>query len=252
MCRDRRQRADRHQRRSGADRGRPDRGGGRRVRRRRPRPRRGDARTHRRHRRGFPARGARPIRWTPPCASRRWCRAAPSLSTRPEPRPGSSCPPTRVRWSSSSRARRASCAHCGPRRSRPRRCAAAAAVPPAAVRLLRYYGLSEAEIAATLRALEESRDIGGVEVTTCLRRSELEVDLRPRPGAEDAATWLAGQLAERHADRLSRRRDEHRRAPRWRPRRRPHGRDRGVVHRRAAGWPADRPAGVVPLRRGAW
>jgi nicotinamide-nucleotide amidase len=77
-----------------------------------------------------------------------------------------------------------------------------AAVPPAAVRLLRYYGLSEAEIAATLRALEENRDIGGVEVTTCLRRSELEVDLRPRPGAEDAATWLAGQLAERHADRL--------------------------------------------------
>ena len=77
-----------------------------------------------------------------------------------------------------------------------------AAVPPAAVRLLRYYGLSEAEIAATLRALEASRDIGGVEVTTCLRRSELEVDLRPRPGAEDAATWLAGQLAERHADRL--------------------------------------------------
>ena len=87
------------------------------------------------------------------------------------------------------------------RRARDRADARALTVPPAAVRLLRYYGLSEAEIAATLRA-EESRDIGGVEVTTCLRRSELEVDLRPRPGAEDAATWLAGQLAERHADYL--------------------------------------------------
>ena len=62
-----------------------------------------------------------------------------------------------------------------------------ASVPPAAGRLLRYYGLSEAEVAATLRALEQERDLSGVEVTTCLRRSELEVDLRPQPGAEDAA-----------------------------------------------------------------
>lgn len=77
-----------------------------------------------------------------------------------------------------------------------------AAVPPAAVRQLRYYGLSEAEIAATLRLLEQRRDVRGVEVTTCLRRSELEVDLRPRPGAEDDARWLADELAQRHADRL--------------------------------------------------
>ena len=75
-------------------------------------------------------------------------------------------------------------------------------VPPARGRLLRYYGLSEAEVAATLRTLERERDLSGVEVTTCLRRSELEVDLRPQPGAEDTAQWLAAELAARHAKRL--------------------------------------------------
>jgi nicotinamide-nucleotide amidase len=77
-----------------------------------------------------------------------------------------------------------------------------AGVPPATGRTLRYYGLPEAEVAATLRILEAARDLAGVEITTCLRRSELEVDLRADPGAEDAATWLADALAERHADRL--------------------------------------------------
>jgi nicotinamide-nucleotide amidase len=77
-----------------------------------------------------------------------------------------------------------------------------ASVPPARGWLLRYYGLSEAEVAATLRSLEQERDLSGVEVTTCLRRSELEVDLRPQPGADDTAQWLAAELASRHAKRL--------------------------------------------------
>jgi nicotinamide-nucleotide amidase len=77
-----------------------------------------------------------------------------------------------------------------------------ATVPPAAARTLRYYGLPETEIAATLRGLEAERDLSGVEVTTCLRRSELEVDLRPYPGAEATATWMADALVTRHADRL--------------------------------------------------
>jgi nicotinamide-nucleotide amidase len=75
-------------------------------------------------------------------------------------------------------------------------------VPPAAGRALRYYGLPEAEIAATLRELEAEKDLSGVEVTTCLRRSELEVDLRAEPGAADTAAWLADALAQRHASRL--------------------------------------------------
>jgi nicotinamide-nucleotide amidase len=77
-----------------------------------------------------------------------------------------------------------------------------AGVPPATGRTLRYYGLPEAEIAATLRALEAERDLSRVEVTTCLRRSELEVDLRADPGAEDVAEWLAAALVDRHAERL--------------------------------------------------
>ncbi|GAY08231.1 competence/damage-inducible protein A [Pseudonocardia sp. N23] len=77
-----------------------------------------------------------------------------------------------------------------------------ATVPPANARLLRFFGLPESEIAATLREVEGSLDTSGVEVGTCLRRSELEVDLRPRPGAEAAAETLAGLLVERHARNL--------------------------------------------------
>ena len=69
-----------------------------------------------------------------------------------------------------------------------------AAIPSAPERHLRFFGLPESEIAATLREL----DPADIEVTTCLRRSELEVDLRPAPGAEDAAEDLAVALAERH------------------------------------------------------
>lgn len=73
-------------------------------------------------------------------------------------------------------------------------------VPPANARLLRFFGLPESEIAATLR--EVPFDVSGVEVGTCLRRSELEVDLRPRPGAEAVAEQLAALIVERHARNL--------------------------------------------------
>jgi nicotinamide-nucleotide amidase len=73
-----------------------------------------------------------------------------------------------------------------------------AATPAAESRELRYYGLPESEIAATLRELDQH----GVEVTTCLRRSELEVDIRPQPGYEDVATKLHDELATRHAQHL--------------------------------------------------
>jgi nicotinamide-nucleotide amidase len=73
-----------------------------------------------------------------------------------------------------------------------------AKTPPAHPRELRFYGLPESEIAATLRDLDQS----GVEVTTCLRRSELEVDIRPQPGAEDVAAKLHAELASRHAEHL--------------------------------------------------
>ncbi|GEL18719.1 competence/damage-inducible protein A [Pseudonocardia asaccharolytica] len=75
-------------------------------------------------------------------------------------------------------------------------------VPPAAARSLRYFGLPESEIAATLREIGSRRDLTDVEITTCLRRSELEVDLRPQPGAESVAAALAEELASRHAKHL--------------------------------------------------
>ncbi len=77
-----------------------------------------------------------------------------------------------------------------------------AEVPAAVSRSLRYAGLPESEIAATLRELGRDRDLSAVEVTTCLRRSELEVDLRPYPGAEALADELHAALAARHQRHL--------------------------------------------------
>jgi nicotinamide-nucleotide amidase len=77
-----------------------------------------------------------------------------------------------------------------------------AGVPAARARSLRYFGLPESEIAATLREIGAGRDLTGVEITTCLRRSELEVDLRPWPGAEATAEALHAALAARHARHL--------------------------------------------------
>jgi nicotinamide-nucleotide amidase len=77
-----------------------------------------------------------------------------------------------------------------------------ATVPAAASRELRFFGFPESEVAATLREIGAARDLSGVEVTTCLRRSELEVDIRPLPGAEDVAAELHAELAARHARHL--------------------------------------------------
>ncbi len=77
-----------------------------------------------------------------------------------------------------------------------------AGVPAVEERHLRYFGLPESEIAATLREIGRQRDLSAVEVSTCLRRSELEVDLRPRPGASDVAEALHAELAARHARHL--------------------------------------------------
>jgi nicotinamide-nucleotide amidase len=77
-----------------------------------------------------------------------------------------------------------------------------AGVPAAESRSLRFFGLPESEIAATLRGIGAERDLSSVEVTTCLRRSELEVDLRPRPGAADVADALHAELAAAHAKHL--------------------------------------------------
>lgn len=65
--------------------------------------------------------------------------------------------------------------------------------------MLRLFGIPESEIAETLRVAEaEIEDFGELEITTCLRRGEVEVVTRYEPGAEAASEALAGLVARRH------------------------------------------------------
>jgi nicotinamide-nucleotide amidase len=70
-------------------------------------------------------------------------------------------------------------------------------------RTLRLYGIPESEIAETLRAAEASGPgLEGLEITTCLRRGELEVVTRFEPSAADAYAAFEEVVRERHADTL--------------------------------------------------
>jgi nicotinamide-nucleotide amidase len=67
------------------------------------------------------------------------------------------------------------------------------------LRMLRLFGIPESEIAETLRVAE--RQIAGferLEITTCLRRAEVEVVVRHEPAAADAYAALAALISERH------------------------------------------------------
>src|SRR5688572_24803670 len=59
-----------------------------------------------------------------------------------------------------------------------------AAADPYVVQTVRMFGLPESEIAKSLREIEGDTDLSPLEITTCLRRGELEIDVRHRPGAE--------------------------------------------------------------------
>ncbi|HEX4359098.1 MAG TPA: competence/damage-inducible protein A [Pseudonocardia sp.] len=80
-----------------------------------------------------------------------------------------------------------------------------ARTPPFTTVHLRMFGLPESEIAKTLREVGEDVDLSGLEIITCLRRSELEVDLRYRPGsasAEVASDKLVAEIERRHGAQL--------------------------------------------------
>jgi nicotinamide-nucleotide amidase len=70
--------------------------------------------------------------------------------------------------------------------------------------MLRLFGIPESEIAATLRTAEDEREIAlsELEVTTCLRRGEIEIVTRYEPGAEEAYRELEALIRERHGDTL--------------------------------------------------
>jgi nicotinamide-nucleotide amidase len=64
---------------------------------------------------------------------------------------------------------------------------------------LRLFGIPESEIAQTLREIGEEVDLSQLEITTCLRRAELHVDIRHREGAEEASERVVERIAAKHA-----------------------------------------------------
>jgi nicotinamide-nucleotide amidase len=68
---------------------------------------------------------------------------------------------------------------------------------------LRMFGVPESEIAKSLREIEiDGVDIDAVEITTCLRRGEIEIDVRYRDEAITVAEEVRAGLAERHQRHL--------------------------------------------------
>jgi nicotinamide-nucleotide amidase len=68
---------------------------------------------------------------------------------------------------------------------------------------LRMFGVPESEIAKSLREMETGGiALPEVEITTCLRRGEIEIDVRYREAAADTAEAVRTGLAERHERHL--------------------------------------------------
>ena len=74
---------------------------------------------------------------------------------------------------------------------------AMAKVTPIHTDTLRIFGIPESELAKSLREIEGDLDLAPLEITTCLRRAELEIDVRYRDGAEGVAKGLLDKLADR-------------------------------------------------------
>jgi nicotinamide-nucleotide amidase len=68
---------------------------------------------------------------------------------------------------------------------------------------LRMFGIPESEIAKSLREIEaEGVALSEVEITTCLRRGEIEIDVRYRDRAEATAEAVRSGLSDRHRSHL--------------------------------------------------
>ncbi|WP_455709861.1 competence/damage-inducible protein A [Mycobacterium asiaticum] len=69
--------------------------------------------------------------------------------------------------------------------------------------MVRMFGLPESGLAETLREAETAIDgFGALEITTCLRRGELEIVTRYEPDAADAYAQLTQLLRDRHGDKV--------------------------------------------------
>jgi nicotinamide-nucleotide amidase len=70
-------------------------------------------------------------------------------------------------------------------------------------RMLRLFGIPESEIAETLRVAERAGvELERLEITTCLRRGEIEVVTRYEPAAAAVYAAFEAVVRERHADTL--------------------------------------------------
>jgi len=66
---------------------------------------------------------------------------------------------------------------------------------------MRMFGVPESEIAKSLREMESGGlELDAVEITTCLRRGEIEIDVRYRDEAEAIAEGVREGLVERHRE----------------------------------------------------
>jgi nicotinamide-nucleotide amidase len=67
---------------------------------------------------------------------------------------------------------------------------------------LRLFGIPESEIAETLRIAQDAHGLEGLEITTCLRRGEVEVVTRFSPDAAPVYDQFVSTVRERHARTL--------------------------------------------------
>ena len=69
--------------------------------------------------------------------------------------------------------------------------------------IMRLFGIPESEIAGSLRVAEEQGiELSGLEITTCLRRGEIEIATRYEPAAQSEYDAFATFISARHADTL--------------------------------------------------
>jgi nicotinamide-nucleotide amidase len=81
--------------------------------------------------------------------------------------------------------------------------AAVDGAPTYRTRVMRLFGIPESEIANTLTAAEDAGvDLAPLEITTCLRRGEIEVTTTYEPAAEPQYDALFQFIRGRHADTL--------------------------------------------------
>ena len=82
--------------------------------------------------------------------------------------------------------------------------AATGGAAPITESMLRLYGMPESEVAATLRRAEQEPglELDRLEITTCLRRGEIEVVTRYAPEHEATYRRLEALIHERHSDTL--------------------------------------------------